>query len=46
MQTSPQCNTLPVEDSRMDRSRQSSDLAYPVLTILSMILLLGSLWAF
>ncbi|MDR3749881.1 MAG: hypothetical protein P4K94_00190 [Terracidiphilus sp.] len=46
MQTSPLSNTLPVEGSRTDRSRQSADLAYPVLTVLSMILLLGSLWVF
>jgi hypothetical protein len=46
MQTTPQCTSLPVEGGRADRSRQSADLAYPALTILSMILLLGSLWVF
>jgi hypothetical protein len=46
MQTSPQCTSLPVEGGRADCSRKPSDLAYPALTILSMILLLGSLWVF
>jgi len=46
MQASPQGNSLPVEGGRAGGSRQSADLAYPALTILSMILILGSLWVF
>jgi hypothetical protein len=46
MQTSPQYTTLPPEDGRTAQTRSSADLIYPAVTIIAMLLLLGSLWAF
>jgi hypothetical protein len=46
MQTPPLYTTLPVEGEQTDRSRQPAGLAYPAVTLIAILLLLGSLWAF
>jgi len=47
METSPYERHTPLAGAGGDRSdRRPSDMVYPAMTLLAMILLLGSMWAF
>ena len=48
MQSSPQTasTSLPVQDSRMDRSSQQTDYVYQIGTVAAMLMLLVTLWVF
>jgi len=48
MQTSPHSayNPLPAATSRSTSSQRSEDLVYQAVTIIAILLLLGSVWVF